>query len=65
MSEALVGLTEHVTKSGMELDDDGWASAECACGFRSPPCPDIETLMDEMMSHVSLAVQKAHLETIT
>lgn len=24
-------------------DDDGWAVAECGCGWISPPCPDDET----------------------
>jgi hypothetical protein len=60
MSEMLVGLTEHITAEGaIEQDEMGFWSARCQCGYLSMPVPDLEILLDEMMSHVSLAVQTA------
>jgi len=58
MSDALVGLTTHIsTDGGFHETEDGWIYMECQCGWRSPPVPDLETLIDEAMVHTSLAVQ--------
>ncbi len=29
----------------------GFYTADCACGWRSPPCPDEETRVDFLMQH--------------
>lgn len=34
-----------------DTDDEGFFFGECACGFRTPPLPDLDLLIDEMMDH--------------
>jgi hypothetical protein len=35
----------------LEQDEDGWDFASCACGWFSPPCPDVETAADFYGDH--------------
>ena len=34
-------------------DEDGWYWANCVCGYRSGPFPDLETMVDELMFHAN------------
>ena len=42
-------------RHGLSLcsDFEGWDTAECDCGWVSPPCPDLETAAEFYAQHVA------------
>ena len=48
----------------MREDGMGFLAADCACGWKCYPCPDMETVTDALMQHAyeagyALALQNA------
>lgn len=37
----------------LEPADDGWWHARCVCGWEQGPLPDIDTVVDALMSHAA------------
>lgn len=35
----------------LDHDDDGWSISTCACGWVSPPCPDVEIAAEFYADH--------------
>lgn len=44
-------MTVHVSRSGIQEDDDGFLSVLCDCGANIGPAPDPETMLDMAMEH--------------
>jgi len=44
-------MTVHISRNGIEEDDNGFGFVTCDCGAVIGPAPDNETLLDMAMEH--------------
>jgi len=46
----------HMTEGfSLRPDHDGWYRAQCVCGWKGGPFPDVEIMVDELMDHAYAA----------
>lgn len=47
----------HMDDASLEMNDLGFYTARCVCGWTMGPLPDVETVADALMEHAATVSQ--------